>query len=113
MLERLFPNEQKFFAEFGRIAGQLTGAAALLEQGFEEPSRWPELLVAIEDIQREADAGSHTIDLSMHRMFVTPLDPEDILRLSARLRRIVDIIAALGACEEVTNALESIALKHA
>ena len=35
MLEMLFPDERKFFAQFSQIAANVTRAAALLREGFE------------------------------------------------------------------------------
>jgi uncharacterized protein Yka (UPF0111/DUF47 family) len=91
-LERLFPDERRFFAQFAQIAEHLTRAAVMLQQGFEEPSRWPDLSAHIGQIQREADAASLAVDLGTERMLVPPMDREDIHLLSSRLRRLVDII---------------------
>lgn len=91
MFERLFPDQRKFFAEFAKIAGKLTSAAALLEQGFDEPERWPELVASIHEIERGVDEEAHAFDLNIERLLIPPLDREDIHLLAVRLRSVVDI----------------------
>jgi predicted phosphate transport protein (TIGR00153 family) len=90
MLEMLFPNERKFYAQFAQIAEHLTRAARMLQQGFDEPSRWSELAVSIEQVEREADDASHAVDVGTKGLFIPPLDREDIHQLSTLLRRVVD-----------------------
>jgi uncharacterized protein Yka (UPF0111/DUF47 family) len=92
MLEMLFPDERKFFAQFAQIAEHLTRAARMLQQGFEEPARWPDLSAGIEQVQGEADTAAHDVDVGTHRMFIPPMDREDIHLLSTQLRRVVDIV---------------------
>ncbi len=92
MLERLFPNQRRFFAQFSRIAEHLTRAAKMLQEGFEEPSQWKDILIRIEEVERQGDDASHAVDVGTQRMFIPPMDPEDIHLLSTRLRRVLDII---------------------
>jgi len=92
MFERLFPDQGKFFAEFAQIAGKLTDAASLLERGFEEPEKWPELVASIHEIQRAVDVEAHAFDLNIERLLIPPLDREDIHLLATGLRSVVDII---------------------
>ncbi|HEX5574332.1 MAG TPA: DUF47 family protein [Gemmatimonadales bacterium] len=92
MLEKLFPDEKKFFARFTEIAEHLSRAARLLEEGFEQPARWAELSGRIELVEQEADDTSHAVDTGTERMFIPPMDREDIHLLSTALRRTVDTI---------------------
>jgi uncharacterized protein len=101
MLEMLFPDEQKFFAQFAEIAAHLTRAATMLQEGFEDPSRWLDLSAKIEQVEREADLAADKADLGTQQMFIPPLDPEDIHLLSISLRRVVDIIG--GAARRVVS----------
>jgi uncharacterized protein len=92
MLGWLFPDEQRFFAQFARIGEHLTRCAALLLQGFEQPSRWHELMNQIEQLEQEGDEISHAVDTGSERMFIPPMDREDIHLLSTELRQVVDMI---------------------
>jgi uncharacterized protein len=92
MLEMLFPDERKFFAQFREVAAHLPRAADIVRQGFEAPSRWPELLDSIEQVEQQGDAAAHDMDAGTHGLFIPPMDREDIHLLSTALRRVVDII---------------------
>jgi uncharacterized protein len=92
MLGWLFPDENRFFAQFSQIGEHLTRSARLLQQGFEDPSHWQELLRQIEQVEQEGDAISHAVDTGSERMFIPPMDREDIHLLSTELRRVVDMI---------------------
>jgi uncharacterized protein Yka (UPF0111/DUF47 family) len=92
MLGWLFPDERKFYADFTGIAQHLTAAAKLLEQAFDHPSRFAELSVRIEQVDHEVDAAAHDLDLGIDRLFIPPMDREDVHLLSTRLRRVVDFV---------------------
>ena len=88
----LFPNEKKFYDDFSGIATRLTTVATILEQALDQPGRLPVVLAQIERIQREADAAAHDLDLNLDKLFIPPMDREDIHQLSTRLSRVADII---------------------
>jgi hypothetical protein len=92
MLEWLFQDERKFFAQFSGVAQGLTAAARLLEQGFDAPARFAGLSTSIERVDHETDAAAQALALGADRMFIPPMDREDIHLLSTRLRRVVDIV---------------------
>ena len=70
----------------------MTAAARLLEQGFAEPSRWRQLSSQIQQVEHEADAAARAVDVGTERMFIPPLDREDIHLLATGLERVLDII---------------------
>jgi uncharacterized protein len=88
----LFPDERKFFEHFTGIAARLTTAATLLEQALDDPARLPELLGQIDRVQRETDEAAHDLDLNVDKLFVPPMDREDIHLLSTRLGLVADFI---------------------
>jgi uncharacterized protein Yka (UPF0111/DUF47 family) len=96
MLRRLFSREWQYLAGFEDIAKQVVGAARLLQQGFEEPARWPELSVGIHSVVRRVDDDSHGLDAGLDRKYFLPVDREDPHHLSARIRRVADIIAGVA-----------------
>jgi uncharacterized protein len=89
----LFPDERKFFEHFSGIAARLTTVATLLEQALDQPARLPEFLTTIERVQHEADEAAHDLDLNVDKMFIPPMDREDIHLLSTRLGQVADFIA--------------------
>jgi len=81
----LFPDERKFFEHFTGIAARLTVAATLLEQALDEPSRLPAFVAEIDRVQRETDESAHDLDVNVDKLFVPPMDREDIHVLSTQL----------------------------
>jgi uncharacterized protein Yka (UPF0111/DUF47 family) len=88
----LFPDERKFFDDFSGIAARLTVAATLLEQALDQPVRLPELNAEIDRVQHETDQAAHDLDLNIDKLFIPPMDREDIHLLSMRLGYVADFI---------------------
>jgi uncharacterized protein Yka (UPF0111/DUF47 family) len=112
MRDLLFPDYARFFASFKGVASGVTAAARLLEQGFADPSRWRHLSILIQQLEQEADARARAIDVGTDRMFIPPLDREDIHLLATRLERLLDFIGgtarravSLRATEASTEAV--------
>lgn len=88
----LFPDERRFFDDFSAIAARLTTVATLLEQALDDPGRLPETVTTIGRLQVEADEQAHELDVHMDRLFIPPMDREDIHLLSTRLALVADFI---------------------
>jgi len=88
----LFPDERKFFDDFSGIAARLTAEATLLEQALDQPARLPELNAEIDRVQHETDRAAHDLDLNIDKLFIPPMDREDIHLLSMRLGYVADFI---------------------
>jgi uncharacterized protein len=88
----LFPDERKFFEHFSGIAARLTTVATLLEQALDDPARLPDLLAQIERVQHQTEVAAHDLALNVDKLFVPPMDREDIHLLSSRLRLVADFI---------------------
>ena len=88
----LFPDERKFFEHFTGIAARLTAAATLLEQALEEPERLAVFLEQIDHVQRETDEAAQDLDVNFEKLFIPPMDREDIHLLSTRLSLVADFI---------------------
>jgi uncharacterized protein Yka (UPF0111/DUF47 family) len=88
----LFPDERKFFEHFTGIASRLTTAATLLEQALEEPARLPDFLAQIDRVERETDDAAQDLDLNVEKLFIPPMDREDIHLLSTRLSLVAAFI---------------------
>jgi uncharacterized protein Yka (UPF0111/DUF47 family) len=88
----LFPDEGRFFADFSAIASRLAELAKLLEQALDDPARLPQSLAAIDRIQHDTDTAAHELDLHMDKLFIPPIDREDIHVLSIRLGMVADFI---------------------
>ena len=90
----LKPRENRFFELFEAIASCIVQAseefAAMLDDLPHAESR----AKSIKDIEHKADEFTHqTIEL-LHKVFITPLDREDIHQLVSKLDDVVDFIDA-------------------
>ncbi len=88
----LIPRDEGFFALFNALASKTKTAAALLRSMFAEPDRRDHFAAAIKAVEHEADAVTHDVATRLDRSFVTPLDREDIYRLTQELDTVVDLI---------------------
>lgn len=97
----LFPDERQFFEHFSEVAARLTTLATFLEQALDQPARLPELLAKIDRVQQEADKAAHDLDLNVDKLFIPPMDREDIHLLSTGLSRVADFIG--GAARRASS----------
>jgi len=88
----LFPDERKFFEHFSGIAARLTTVATLLEQALDQPARLPDILAEIDRVQHETDVAAHDLDVNVDKLFIPPMDREDIHLLSTELSQVADFI---------------------
>ena len=88
----LFPDERKFFEDFSGIATRLTIVADLLEQALDSPARLAHSLAEIDRVQHETDVAAHELDVNVDKLFIPPMDREDIHLLSIRLSHVADFI---------------------
>jgi hypothetical protein len=88
----LFPDERAFFEHFSSIAASLTTMADLLVQAFDQPARLREFVERIDRVQRETDESARDLDLNVDKLFIPPMDREDIHLLSTRLSRVGEYI---------------------
>lgn len=88
----LIPRDEGFFSLFNALASKMKTAAALLRSLFAEPARLDHFTAAIKVVEHEADSITHDVATRLDRSFVTPLDREDIYRLTQELDTVVDLI---------------------
>jgi predicted phosphate transport protein (TIGR00153 family) len=90
----LKPKEEKFFKLFKEMTENIIEGAKLLKDmldNFESPV---ESQRRIKDVEHKGDSITHEIIKTLHKTFVTPLDPEDIYALASKLDDILDLIDA-------------------
>jgi uncharacterized protein Yka (UPF0111/DUF47 family) len=88
----LFPDERAFFEHFSSIAASLTTMAELLVQAFDQPARLGEVVEGLGQGQRATDESARDLDVNMDKLFIPPMDREDIHLLSSRLSRVGEYI---------------------
>jgi uncharacterized protein len=98
---RLLPRDEKFFDLFTSVATLSVEAAKLqVELLKTEPLRRKPMVDAIKRLEHEADQITHEVVTRLDRVFITPLDREDIHLLASRLDNVIDLID--GTASRVT-----------
>jgi hypothetical protein len=91
MLDFLVPDQRQDLRPLQELAAYGARAAALVAQGFADPRRFPALVPTIKTIVAEAGSTTAALDARIERAFILTVPREDIHRVAARLKRIVDI----------------------
>ncbi len=90
---RLLPRDEKFFDLFSAVAGIAVESATLLQDLLKaEPVRRKAIVDQIKRLEHQADQVTHEVVSRLDRVFITPLDREDIHMLASRLDDVVDLI---------------------
>lgn len=90
---RLLPRDEKFFDFFAAVAAFMAGAASLLRDllSADDAQRGP-IVDQIKWLEHQADEVTHEVVTRLDRVFITPLDREDIHLLASRLDDVIDLI---------------------
>src|SRR3954451_16269971 len=90
---RLLPRDEKFFDLFTSVASLSVDAAKLqLDLLKADGLHRPAIVDAIKRLEHEADQVTHEVVTRLDRVFITPLDREDIHLLASRLDDVMDLI---------------------
>ncbi|MBI4410508.1 MAG: DUF47 family protein [Gemmatimonadetes bacterium] len=92
MFNRIIPRDQQFFGLFADLARRVTAAARLLDKALAEPHNLVQHVAAIKDLEHEADVITHSVIDRIHKVFVTPIDREDIHLFVQELDDVIDLI---------------------
>jgi uncharacterized protein len=90
---RLLPRDEKFFDMFSVVAAIAVESAALLQELLRaDAPRRTAIVDQIKRLEHEADQVTHEVVTRLDRVFITPLDREDIHLLASRLDDVIDLI---------------------
>jgi uncharacterized protein len=91
---RLLPREESFFDDFEKHALKtVEGCRAFVEmaQGKVSPA---EACPKIKAIESECDTITHHVVERLHKVFITPIDRNDIFRLISKMDDVIDFVEA-------------------
>ncbi len=94
---RLFPRNEKFFDMFIEAARNIHQGARTFQQMLEDFHGTDEQWRAVEEYEHEGDKITHRILRMLHQTFITPVDREDIHKLTVALDDVIDFIEASAA----------------
>jgi len=105
---RLLPRDEKFFDLFSNVASISVEAAKLqMDLLKAEPMRRRAIVDAIKRLEHQADEVTHEVVSRLDRVFITPLDREDIHLLASRLDDVMDLIDGTASRVQMYQAGEA------
>jgi uncharacterized protein Yka (UPF0111/DUF47 family) len=105
---RLLPRDERFFDLFTAVAERGVEAAGLLEELLKaEEYHRGHLVDSLKRVEHEADQLTHEVVARLDRVFITPLDREDIHTLISRLDDVIDIIDGLARRSQIFHVGQS------
>jgi len=92
LIQRLLPQDEKFYAYFEESTQNLVNASVLLKElsVAKTASDREKLVVQIKELEHHGDNVTHNIFSELNATFVTPFDREDIHQLASALDDIMD-----------------------
>ena len=88
----IIPNDYIFFDIFEQLADTTTEAARLLVELVNDYTNVEAKVKEIKNLEHHGDALAHRAYAELNRSFITPLEPEEISRLTTALDDILDYI---------------------
>jgi uncharacterized protein Yka (UPF0111/DUF47 family) len=90
----LVPREDRFYALIESAAANMTKGAEMLVAMLSDYTDIQEKARAIKDVEHAGDELTHETYEQLNRIFVTPLDREDIGAISSALDDVLDLVEA-------------------
>lgn len=90
----LLPREDRFYALIEAAAANMTKGAEMLVAMLNDYTDVQEKARAIKDVEHAGDELTHETYEQLNRIFVTPLDREDIGAISSALDDVLDLVEA-------------------
>ena len=89
-----FPKEDHFYAFLERQAAAAHDGASALAVFKDQASSGAVVAKSVQDIEHQGDAIVHELEEALAKTFVTPIDREDLQKLSSQLDDILDLTNA-------------------
>jgi len=93
---RLVPRDESFFELFVKQARNIEAAALVLQDLIANVEEAPTRARELRDLEHEGDEMTHEVMRRLNTVFVTPLDHEDIHKLTTTMDDVLDHIEAGG-----------------
>lgn len=92
MLGFLIPKEFGFFDQFDKLAAAAVEGSAIFVDMIEHYGDAPAKIQRLREVEHRGDEITHHTIEMLHKTFVTPMDRDQIHRLTARLDDILDLL---------------------
>jgi hypothetical protein len=96
VLTRFLPKDEQFFGHFSEAAANASETAALLLEVVENVDDRERKVRRLRDLEHHGDEITHRVYSALNSTFVTPLDRDDIQKLTSDLDDVVDALEEAG-----------------
>jgi predicted phosphate transport protein (TIGR00153 family) len=93
---QFFPKEEKFFDMLENAAANLHKGAKAFKRMLQDYTDIENKVKHIKDIEHEGDIITHEIMDKLNRTFITPIDREDIHRMTSEIDDVLDFILGIA-----------------
>jgi len=100
------PGEVKFYDYFERASANLLEISKLLLALLENPQNMNEQVARITELEHQGDLIVHEVTNLLPRTLITPIDPDEILRLVCALDDAIDAIQAAATRIQIYQVTE-------
>lgn len=100
------PGEVKFYDYFERASANLLECSKLLLCLLENPQNLDEQVAQITEVEHQGDFIVHEVTNLLPRTLITPIDPDEILRLVSALDDAIDAIQAAATRIQIYQVTE-------
>ncbi|SDE22601.1 DUF47 domain-containing protein [Sporomusa acidovorans] len=100
----LKPREEKFYGYLLENTQLIRDAAEILQVALNREGDLSELMIQIDELEKQADANTAKIVGLLHKSFITPLDREDIYAIAHKLDDVIDCVQGVIERMELYNA---------
>lgn len=90
-------NDKRFFALLKESAENIVEVSRVFTDMIEDLGRAREFAIHLKDLEKKGDRYTHELITLLNKMFVTPLEREDILQLAVSLDDVVDAVEATAS----------------
>ena len=101
MLSKLMPKEGRFFDSFNAMAAKILDGCTLFEKMLRDFDNFEIYSVQIRKIEHDCDEITHSVIDLVNKVFITPVDREDIQVLVKTMDDVIDIVNITTQCMHV------------
>jgi uncharacterized protein len=103
----ILPFEACFFDYFDAHAAKIVEGCELFLQLAQGTDDVPVLCAKIKEVESECDTITHETVAGLHRVFITPLDRNDIHRLISKMDDVMDLVEAAARSIDIYDIRQS------
>jgi predicted phosphate transport protein (TIGR00153 family) len=105
MLARLMPKEGRFFDYFKTMADKILEGCAIFERLLQDFDHLENYSLDIRKIEHECDELTHQVIDLVNKVFITPVDREDIQVLVKTMDDVIDLVNVTAQCMQTYEIL--------